>query len=88
MVFHSVSWQEFSFCADPDVEEGVRFRRGLRHGRTTCNIASKFERQLHLVRESLENSLSIFECCAWFGRFKSSLMHVKFLVADLPESSE
>lgn len=29
--------EEFSFCADPDVEEGVRFRRGLRHGRTRAS---------------------------------------------------
>ena len=31
----SIALKEFSFCADPDVEEGVRFRRGgPKFGRT------------------------------------------------------
>ncbi|CAJ1348876.1 unnamed protein product [Effrenium voratum] len=34
--------EEFSYCADPDVEEGVRFsRRGLRNGRSVLALADR-----------------------------------------------
>ena len=46
--------EDFSYCADPDVEEGVHFRRGLRQGRirTSTNQSSRGRFSLGTMSET------------------------------------